>query len=367
MNKDRNKVIVRTSILGIAVNVLLVVFKAAVGLLANSIAIILDAVNNLSDALSSVITIIGTKLSGRRPDKKHPYGYGRIEYLTAVIISVIVLIAGITSIRESAVKIFEPDDTNYSIYSLIIISVAVVAKVLIGRYVKGVGKSINAQSLVASGSDALFDAILSLGTLIGAVISMVWGINLEGYLGVLISIIIIKAGIEMLLETLSSIIGNRADSELTKTLRDRVNNYPEVNGTYDLILHNYGPSNIFATAHIEVDDTMTANEIHKLCRRIQAEVYGEFGIVLTIGIYAANTVEEAAEFKSIVEKIVSEYPEVLQTHGFYIDEKAKLITFDIMIDFKTDSEKIRDKIKAEVSEEIPDYNIDIIIDTDFSD
>ncbi|MBR1731711.1 MAG: cation transporter, partial [Ruminococcus sp.] len=367
MINDREKTIVRTSIVGIAVNVVLVLFKMAVGLIANSIAIILDAVNNLSDALSSVITIIGTKLSGRRPDKKHPYGYGRIEYLTSVIISVIVLIAGITSIRESAVKIFAPEETNYSIYSIIIISVAIVTKFLVGRYVKGVGTRIHSQSLIASGSDAFFDAILSFGTLVGAVASLLWGLNLEGYLGVLISVIIIKAGTEMLLETLGSIIGTRADSDLTKRLRERINFYSGVNGTYDLTLHNYGPSKIIASAHIEVDDTMTAKEIHTLCRRIQTDVFGEYGIVLTLGIYASNTSDEFAEYRKIAEEAVKKQKDVLQMHGFYIDEKVKSISFDIIVDFKADAEKICEEIVTEVSGRIPDYRIDVILDSDYSD
>lgn len=367
MKTERSKIIVRTSIIGIAANALLVVFKMGVGLLANSIAIILDAVNNLSDALSSIITIIGTKLSGRRPDKKHPYGYGRIEYITSVIIAVIVLIAGITSIRESAIKIFVPDETNYSIYSIIIISVAIAVKLILGRYVKGVGTKINSQSLVASGSDALFDAILSLGTLIGAGASMIWGLNLEGYLGVIISIIIIKAGIEMLLESLRSIIGERADSELTRKLRERINFYTGVNGTYDLTLHNYGPSKIIASAHIEVDDTMTAKQIHKLTRRIQSDVFEEFGIILTLGIYASNTTGDFGKYRQIAEDAIATHPEILQMHGFYIDDETKHITFDLIIDFKVDAHKICAEVVDEVSEKIPDYKIDVILDSDFSD
>lgn len=364
---DRNKKIVRTSIIGIAVNVVLVLFKMAVGLLANSIAIILDAVNNFSDALSSFITIIGTKLASKAPDKKHPFGYGRIEYLTSVIISVIVLLAGITSIRESIEKIIKPEATNYSIYSIIIISVAIITKFVIGRYVKGVGVKIHSQSLIASGSDAFFDAILSFATLVGAVINMIWGLQLEGILGAVISIIIIKAGIEMLGETLSSIIGSRADADLTKRLKERVGFYNGVKGVYDLTLHNYGPTKIIGSVHIELDDTMTAREIHELTRRISEDVFNEFGIILTLGIYASNTSGSFGELKELTQNEVKKHPEVLEMHGFYIDDERKIITFDIIVDFKYDAEKVKNEIQDALSKQIKDYGIYIVLDSDFSD
>lgn len=367
MDTNREKTIVRTSFVGIAVNIVLVIFKAIVGFFANSIAIILDAVNNLSDALSSVITIIGTKLAGKAPDKKHPYGYGRIEYLTSVIISVIVLLAGITSIRESAEKIFHPDETNYSIISLVIIAVAVVAKFVVGRYVKGVGERIHSGSLIASGSDAFFDAILSTATLIGAAINLIWGINLEGILGVLISIIIIKAGIEMLAETLSSIIGNRADSDLSKRLKERISFYEGVKGVYDLTLHNYGPTKILGSVHIEVDDTMTARQIHALTRRITVDIMQEFSIILTVGIYASNTTGEFGALRELVEEEVNKYPEILQMHGLYIDDEHHALSFDIIVDFKSDAEKIKTQIYESLSSKIKDYDLYINLDSDYSD
>ena len=149
---SRQSKIVKTSIIGIVVNLILVAFKATVGILVNSIAITLDAVNNLTDALSSIITIIGTKLAGKAPDKNHPYGYGRIEYFSSVIIAAIVLWAGVTALMESWPKIFHPDVTSYTTVSLVIIAVAVVVKFVLGRYVKSVGEKINSQALVASGS-----------------------------------------------------------------------------------------------------------------------------------------------------------------------------------------------------------------------
>lgn len=365
---DRNKKIIRVSFVGIAVNAVLVAFKMAVGVISGSIAVILDAVNNLSDALSSIITIIGTKLAGRAPDKKHPYGYGRIEYLTSVVISVIVLIAGVTSFRESAVKVIHPEAAEYTVWSLIIIAVAVVAKFFCGRYVKGVGEKINAGSLIASGSDAYFDAILSFSTLVAAIISMIWGLSLEGILGVVISAVIIKAGIEMLIDTLNGIIGTRTDKELSDKLKEKVGSIEGVQGVYDLTLHNYGPTHIIGSLHIEVDDEMTAKQIHLLTRRITAEVFHEFGIVVTVGIYASNnSVPAIAEIRTQVEKILENHPEILQMHGFYGDEEKKYVNFDLIVDFKADAPAVRDRVKAEISAIYPDYAFDIILDSDYSD
>ena len=358
----------RTSVVGIAVNLILVAFKAAVGFATNSIAVILDAVNNLSDAMSSIITIVGTKLSGRRPDKKHPYGYGRIEYLTSVIIAVIVLLAGVTSLRESAEKAFHPEETAYTTVSLVIIAAAVVAKFFTGRYVKMVGEEIKSGSLIASGSDAFFDSILSLATLIAAAANLVWGARLEGVLGVVISVIIIKAGVEMLMETLDGIIGLRADTELTDQVKSIVNSFPEVRGAYDLTLHNYGPSEIIGSVHIEVSDSATARQLHYLTRCIAAKVYAELGIVLTVGIYAAN--DSSAKLTAVKERaqaLAGADERILQLHGFYGDEAQKFVMFDLIVDFAADAAAVRDGLCEKLKADYPDYRFDIVLDSDYSD
>ena len=366
---ERNKTIIKTSIQGIIVNIILVIFKAIVGVVVNSIAIILDAVNNLSDAISSIITIIGTKLAGRKPDKEHPYGHGRIEYFASLIIAVIVLVAGVTSGKESIEKIINPVKADYTIASLIIIIVAVIVKFFLGRHVKNVGQKIDSQSLIASGTDAFMDAVLSFSTLVAAIISLIWGISLEGYLGFVISVIIVKSSFEIMKETLNSIIGARADSELTQKLREKVNEFEEVQGVYDITLHNYGPSQIMGSLHIQVDDNMTAKEIHKLTRKIQLQIYEELGTILTIGIYASNNSDEKyVKIKNDLAKIIQEYKEILQMHGFYVDEENKTISFDLIIDFKSeDKENVKEEVVRKIKEKYPEYNYYVILDTDFSD
>lgn len=364
---DRNKVIVRTSSLGIIVNIVLVIFKMIIGLLANSIAIILDAVNNLTDVLSSVITIVGTKLSTKAPDKKHPYGHGRIEYFTSIIISVIVLFAGITAIKESVTKIINPGETDYSIISFVIIFVAVITKFVLGKYVKSVGKKYNSQSLVASGQDAFMDSILSFSTLVAGIANYIWKFSLEGYLGVIIGIFIVKSAIEILKEAVDLILGLRADGDLTKKLKEKMNSFKEVQGVYDLNLHNYGPASIIASAHIQVRNDMTAEEIHILTREIEYLIYQEFGIILTIGIYAANDKGEFGEIKKALTEILKEYKNVLQVHGFYVD-KADNVYFDLIIDFETENrEEVKNEIVEKLKEKYPKYNYNVILDQDITD
>ena len=365
---ERNKKIVKTSILGIITNILLVIFKSTVGIIANSIAIILDAVNNLTDVLSSLITIIGTKLANKAPDKEHPYGHGRIEYFTSVIIAVIVLFAGITAIKESVEKIINPGETDYSLITLFIVGVAVFVKFFLGKYVKKVGYEVNSQSLVASGQDAFMDSILSFTTLIAGITNYLFKWNLEGYLGVIISIFIIKSAIEMLKEAANSMLGQRADSELSQKIKQTVLDFEEVQGVFDLNLHNYGPSNTVASLHIQVRNDMNAGEIHILTREIAYKIYEDFGIAITIGIYAANDKGEFGLIKKELEKIVGEYKEVLQIHGFYVDKEKSNVFFDLIIDFEAkDKKSIEKEIIEKLKEKFPEYNYNIILDPDITD
>ncbi len=366
---DRNKVIIRTSIIGIIANVFLAAFKAAIGLAAHSIAVVLDAVNNLSDALSSIVTIIGTRLANRRPDKKHPLGHGRIEYLSALIVSALVLYAGITAMVESIKKIIEPEEPEYSWVSLIIIAAAVLVKIFLGRYVKAQGEKVNSGSLIASGSDATFDAILSASVLLSAVIFMTTGLSLEAYVGVVIAIFIIRAGLEMMSETLNEILGRRADKELTDRIKEILNEEEEVRGAYDLIINNYGPDRNYASVHLELPDTMTVDQVDLITRRVQAKVYKETRVILTgVGVYSYNTKnDEAARIRNeVIDKVMS-HDWALQIHGFYADTVNKIIRFDVVMSFDIESKEGLEILYPEIQEMLPDYNITITPDLDLTD
>lgn len=369
INDNRDKVIVRTSVVGILVNVLLAAFKAVIGIMSNSIAVLLDAVNNLSDALSSIITIVGTKLAGKLPDKKHPLGYGRIEYLSAMIVSGIVLYAGITAAVESVKKIIEPQTPQYSITSLIIIAVAVLVKIALGRYVKGQGEKVNSGALVASGADALFDAILSASVLACALIFTFSGYSLEAYVGVLISVFIIKAGIEMMVEMVNEILGIRADKEKTSRIKKLLTEEPEVRGAYDLIMYNYGPEKDFASVHLELPDSMTAREIDQLTRRLERKVYRKTGVILAgVGLYSYNTSDdEASVIQKKVHDLVTSYDWCVQMHGFYVDLEQKEMSFDVVLSFDIEPKAGVATIHSELQKLYPDYSIEIAPDVDVSD
>ncbi|WP_173473094.1 cation diffusion facilitator family transporter [Eubacterium ruminantium] len=366
---SRDKIIVRTSIIGILTNVFLASFKAGIGLISNSIAVILDAVNNLSDALSSIITIVGTKLAGRLPDKKHPLGYGRMEYLTAMIVAGIVLYAGLTSAVESVKKIIHPEKADYSTVSLVIIGVAVVVKIILGRYVKGQGEKVNSGSLIASGSDALFDAILSMSVLASAIIFILTGISLEAWVGVFISVIIIKSGIEMMIETVNEILGVRADKEVTDKIKKLMVEEPEVSGAYDLILYNYGPDKNYASVHIELPDTMTVKEVDKITRKLEKKVYKETGVILAgVGLYSINTSDdETAKILNAVREKVLSHEWAIQLHGFYLDIEEKEMRFDVVISFKVNARDAMATLYEELQKDYPGYDIQISPDVDVSD
>ncbi|MBR3856566.1 MAG: cation transporter [Bacteroidaceae bacterium] len=365
---DRSQEIIRTSWIGIAANVLLAGFKAAVGILASSVAIVMDAVNNLSDALSSVITIVGTKLSQRPADRKHPFGFGRVEYFSAIIIAVIVLSAGITSLIESVKKIFNPSEPTYTTLTLIVIVVAIAVKLILGQYVKRKGKQLKSDALIASGSDALFDAVITLATLVSAGVMLLWGFSLDGILGALISLVIIKAGIEMLASPVNELLGTSISAELTNQIKKEVSEFEGVHGVYDLILHNYGPDIQIGSLHINVYDTMSAHEIHGLTRKITMQMIERHNIVMTVGVYAIATGENRrAELQTKVMQMLAAHPEIIQVHGFYYSEKDNMLSVDVVPDISVRNEAafVRQLI-AELQPLVPDMQVVIVVDHNYS-
>ena len=370
MKNNREKTVIKTSIISILSNIVLASFKAFIGLMSNSIAIISDAVNNLSDALSSIITIIGTKLAGKKPDRKHPYGYGRIEYMTSLIVSAIVLYAGITALIESVKKILNPSSPDYSTITLIILISGIIVKFILGIYVKKKGKEVKSDSLVASGSDAFNDAILSISVLLSAIVYIIFKISLESYVGVLLSLFIIKSGLELIKDSVDNMLGVRVESSLAKGVKKEVLKENKVLGAYDLILNDYGPDTYLGSIHIEVSDTLTVAEIDKISRNITKRVSKKYGVILhTIGVYSINTKDKhIIKAKKEITQIVFSHKNILQMHGFYLDEEEKTISFDIIIDFKEKNrEEIYKQIYDKVKEKYKDYTINITLDVDMSD
>ena len=368
----REKEIIKTSFIGIIGNILLVGFKAMVGFIAGSVSIIMDALNNLTDALSSLITIIGTKLSSKKPNKKHPYGYGRIEYITSTMIAFLILFAGVMAIYESIKSIIDYFQNgtmpSFEIYSLIIIAAAILFKVAIGLFFRYKAKKVDSDALKASGNDALFDSILSTSTLIGALVAKFAGIYIEGYLGILIGLFIIKAGFEVLKESLSSIIGDRFEKDYVLSIKHDINQIEGVMGTYDLILNSYGHNKNIGSIHIGVSDHLTATEIQRIEREITTLMYYKYNTIMTTGIYAQNlSDEESKEVYQVILDTIKEYPHIIQIHGFYLDKAKKLINYDLVISFdEKQPEELIEEVKMRNQKDLSGYEIYINYDQDFT-
>lgn len=366
---NRSKEIIRTSYIGIGTNLLLVLFKAVVGLASNSIAIILDAVNNLSDVLSSVITIVGAKLAGRPADVGHPYGHGRIEHLSALIITAIVLLAGVLSLLEAVRKIIYPEVPEYTSVTLFVLAVAVIVKFFLGRYVFHVGKKVKSDALAASGADASFDCLISLATLISALVFMTFGLSVDAYLAALISLVIIKAGVEIAISPIRQLLGARADSKFSQSIKEDVESVEGVLGAYDLLLHEYGPQTYVGSVNIEVKDTLPAYRIDKITRCVQKKIFEDYGIFITVGIYSVNTMDpEISAIQREVDALVCKDCEVLNYHGLYVDIDEKEIRFDILIDIAIkDAVSVRKRMLSQMQSMHPGYKITINIDRNITD
>ena len=371
---NREKTIIRTSVIGIVANLLLVGFKAFVGFLAGSISIVMDALNNLTDALSSIITIIGTKLSNKKPDRKHPFGHGRVEYITSTIIAALILFAGGLAIYESIMSIItyftsaEKTLPSFEWYSLVIIGVAVLVKVGIGIFYKIQGKKVNSEALKASGTDALFDAILSTATLVGAIFAYTLHWYVEGYLGIAIGLFIIKSGIDVLRSSFSSIIGERHDADETKSILADIATVPGVKGAYDLIIHSYGPNKYVGSVHIGVDGGLSAKEIQIIERNIAALMASKYNMFMTVGIYADNVDGKLSnEIRTKIQEFMKNDSNILQMHGFFVDEVQKFCNFDLVFSFnEKEPEKKIEEIKESLTKQYPDMVFYIQLDRDYS-
>ena len=366
----RNKKIIKTSIIGIIANFILAIFKVVVGFLSGSIAIILDAVNNLSDTLSSIVTIAGVKFANRAPDKNHPLGHGRFEYLGAAIIATVISYIGFTAIFESIGKIINPNEVNYTFITFLVVSVSVIIKILLGCYYKKIAKQVDSDSLKNSGFDAMMDALISAATIVAGFIYVIWGISIEAYLATLISVFIIYSGFKMLRESFSVILGERVDSDLSRRIKQAICEIDGVYGAYDLLIHDYGTGRSYASVNIDVLDTLSVVEVDDISREVRRLVGQRFRIyVSSVGIFPINTKDKhTVEVRNNIKAMMLMNDHIRQIHGFRIDEKAKEITFDVVIDFSVkDQNALRRRIIKELKRVYPDYHFVISIDLDFSD
>lgn len=365
---DRLKKVAITGVIGIVVNMILGLIKIVVGTASNSIAIISDAVNNFTDSVSSVVTIITLLFVKKGATEKHPFGFGRVEYFSGLIISVLVLVTGIEFLISSVEKIISPEETVYTTTALVMLVVAIVGKIFLGLYTRGVGKKENAPSLIASGQDALSDAIITAVTLAGAIITLVFDVNLDGYLGVVVSLFVLKSGLEIVSDVIGKLMGERPDTELADQIMEDIMSKEGIIGAYDLILHNYGPNVYIGNVNVELDEGMTIKEAYQITKPLNMEVFEKHGVFLFIGFYAVNTTDgEFAKKREFVRDNIESIDDVLQIHAFYVDEVKKYISFDVVVSFKCKEQNaLIKKIIKIIKSEYPEYEVVPNIDKDYS-
>ena len=360
----RNNKIIKTSVIGIAVNIALVIIKTIFGLLAGSIAILLDALNNLTDVISSVITIIGLKMSAKKPDEDHPMGHGRIEYISAVIVAIIIIYAGVTAGIESFKKILHPTVTEYTAYTIIMLLITITAKCLLGRFVKSRGKEYGSPALVASGQDAINDCIVSIAVLFSAAVALLTGLQLDACIGLFIAFWIAKAGFELLVDDMKDILGRRADRELSEAIREFIAGFDKVMDVHDLVLHNYGPERFIGSVVIDVDSNMSANEIYTITHLLKDEVLDQFNVILSaVGICVISS--ESLDMREEIIRRIEHIDGILQVHGIHIDKEEHIIDLDIIISFDDPyPDATIDHARMHLTESYPEYKIDIHSDMD---
>ncbi len=366
----RDRVIRNTSIISIIANLLLAGGKIVVSIFAHSAAILADGLNNLTDSSSSIITIIGSYLSKKKPTKKHPFGFGRIEYLAALVIGVIVLVTGIETLISGIQTVITPNsEINYSLVTIIVMSASIVVKILLGIFVYFRGKKVDSIALMASGKDAMLDSISTFLALLAGLI-FIWSnekVNLDGWASICVSLLIIKAGVQSIMETLSSILGERGDSEIAATIRGIVKKEPIIISSHDLIINNYGHDRGTGSINVEVDHEWKAQDLYPVFHRLQMEIYDKTHIYLVFGIYPVdNHSLLAKKLKEALEAYRAGHKEVIEYHGLSVDEKERVIYCDAVLDFVKNRTAIAREIENILSEIAPEYQIYLTVDSEFA-
>lgn len=355
------------SIIGIIVNLLLAAFKLAAGILSGAISIIADAVNNLSDAGSQVVSLITFKISAKPADRNHPFGYARIEYVASMIVSFLILFVSVSLFSESIDKIINPSKTDYSILVMIILGVSVIGKLWLFFFGRSAGKKINSDVIRAAAADSLSDAGATLAVLISAMISRLCKIDIDGYMGIGVAIMIFIAGIKVLNETKNSILGSAPEPEVVEGIHNIVKEYPQILGIHDMVVHNYGPGNTICSFHAEVDGKIDVFETHDCIDNVERRLYNDLGIRATIHMDPIVTDDEKVTALRIsVAAAVKKIDERLTIHDFrYVEGTTHSnLIFDVTVPFeiKENNERIKELVSDKISEIDPNYFAVITVD-----
>lgn len=346
------------SIVCICCNVLLFGAKLSVGVLINSISVMADAFNNLSDAASSLIGLVGVKMAEKPADEDHPFGHGRIEYIAAFIVAFIVIQVGFTLFKTSLGKIRNPEAMTFSIISIIILGMSVGVKLWMSLFNKKLGNRIHSKVMLATAADSMGDVLATSATIFSVVVFGIWGVNIDGIIGLLVSVVVMIAGVNIARDTLAPLIGEAIDPKIYREITELVEGYEGVVGSHDLIVHNYGPSRSMASIHAEVPSKVDIEVSHEIVDRIERDCARKLGIFLVIHMDPVEMADErVAEYKALVEEVVEGLDSRLQFHDFRIVdgmEKVNLI-FDLVVP-REYNQQLRDTIKKKVSDVVHEHN-----------
>ena len=363
----RDGIIAITSGLGIAVNLLISAVKIALGLLVSSIAIISEGANNAADAFSSILTLIGTKLAGKRPDQKHPFGYRRIEYLTGLVVALFISVTGIELLVSAIRLIFQPEDLSISYLAIAIIAVSAVVKFLLGAYTVKMGKQVGSSALEAVGIESRNDAFASVITIVSAIVFLMFRVSVDAYAGILISALIIKAGFDVLRETLSEILGRPGKKALADKLYQVIRGTDEIIAASDMMLHNYGPDTWSGSVNVEIDHKKTAGEIFQILHALQLRIMEEYAVLMIFGIYAVdNDREDVKAIRAAIAAFAAAQAHIKSFHAVYLEPTTQKIYCDFVVDYElNDWDALEKEFTAYMKQRYPHSDIGVTIETEY--
>lgn len=364
---EREGVITAVSALGIAVNLLIAAAKVVLGLFASSIAIVSEGVNNASDAMTSVLTLVGSRLAGKHPDAKHPFGYGRVEYLTSLVIAGLILFTGIEMLTSSVRLIFEPSELNVSVPALAVVAVSALIKFLLGVFTVSAGRRSGSGALVGVGLDCRNDSFISVVTILSAVIFIVSGVSVDAYVGALMSLLVVKAGFDVLRDTVSELLGRPGDAELAAKLYREIRSTPGILGAVDMMLHNYGPDAYSGSVNVEIDHEKTVGEVYDFLHALQLRIMREYNVTLVFGVYAVDgDHEEVRVIRQRIAEFVRAHEHVKSFHAVYLDPASPRLYCDLIVDYELrDWGLLRGEFTGFMRESFPEYELVLTIETEF--
>lgn len=364
---EREGVITAVSALGIAVNLLIAAAKVVLGLFASSIAIVSEGVNNASDAMTSVLTLVGSRLAGKHPDAKHPFGYGRVEYLTSLVIAGLILFTGIEMLISSVRLIFEPTELNVSVPALAVVAVSALIKFFLGVFTVSAGKRSGSGALVGVGLDCRNDSFISVVTILSAVIFIVSGVSVDAYVGALMSLLVVKAGFDVLRDTVSELLGRPGDAELAAKLYREIRSTPGILGAVDMMLHNYGPDAYSGSVNVEIDHEKTVGEVYDFLHALQLRIMREYNVTLVFGVYAVDgDHEEVRVIRQRIAEFVRAHEHVKSFHAVYLDPASPRLYCDLIVDYELrDWGLLRGEFTDFMRESFPERELVLTIETEF--